>query len=98
MLQIVVLNAYSKCFDNFIEKLEGAIRLMELAPSDLLKHSVELTLRKVFRIMRSVKSASLPGINLQSPGDCAKYFTDSFEKTSNDLSDHATMSQQNLFY
>jgi hypothetical protein len=71
---------------------------MELVPSDLLKHSVDLTLRKLFRIIRSVKSASLQGLDVDSPESCAIFFTESFEKTSNDLSDHATMSQQDLFY
>jgi hypothetical protein len=98
MLQIVFSDSYAKCFDLFIEKLEGAVRPMELVPSDLLKHSVELTLRKVFRIIRSVKSASLPGLDVESPESCARFFTSSFEKVSDDLSDHATMSKQNLFY
>jgi hypothetical protein len=98
MLQIVFSDSYAKCFDPFIEKLEGAVRPMELVPSDLLKHSVELTLRKVFRIIRSVKSVSLPGLDVESPESCARFFTSSFEKISDDLSDHATMSKQNLFY
>jgi hypothetical protein len=40
MLQIVFSDSYAKCFDLFIEKLEEAVRPMELVPSDLLKHSV----------------------------------------------------------
>jgi hypothetical protein len=98
MLQIVFSDSYANCFDLFIEKLEGAVRPMELVPSDLLKHSVELTLRKVFRIIRSVKSVSLPGLDVESPESCARFFTSSFEKVSDDLSDHATMSKQNLFF
>jgi hypothetical protein len=98
MLQIVFSDSYAKCFDIFIETLEGAVRPMELLPSDLLKHSVELTLRKAFRIIRSVKSASLPGLDVESPESCSRFVTDSFGKTSDDLSDHATMSKQNLFY
>jgi hypothetical protein len=47
MMQIVFSDAYGKCLDVFIEKLEGAMRPIELVPSDLLKHSIELTLRKV---------------------------------------------------
>jgi hypothetical protein len=94
MLQIVFSDSYKKCFDIFIEKLEGAVRTMEVVPSELLKHSVELTLRKVFRIIRSVKSASLR----LSPESWSRFFTDYFGKTSDDLSDHATMSKQNLFY
>jgi hypothetical protein len=98
MLQIVFSDAFEKCFDPFIEKLEGAVRPMELVPSDLLKHSVELTVRKVFRVVRSVKSASMPLLDLEGPEKCAKFFTDSFEKTSSDLSDHAVMAKQDLFY
>jgi hypothetical protein len=99
MLQIVFSDAFEKCFDPFIEKLEGAVRPMELVPSDLLKHSAELTLRKVFRVVRSVKSASMPLLDLEGPEKCAKtFFTDSFEKTSSDLSDHAVMAKQDLFY
>jgi hypothetical protein len=77
MLQIVFSDACGKFFDPFTEKLEGAVRPMELVPSDLLKHSVEL--RKVFRAIRSVKSASMPYLDLEGPGRCAKFFTDSFE-------------------
>jgi hypothetical protein len=71
---------------------------MELVPSDLLKHSVELTLRKVFRIIRSVKSASIPELDVESPESCSKFFTDSFGTMADDLSDHAIMSKQELFY
>ena len=37
MLQIVLSDVYGKCFDDFIEKLEGVTRPMELVPSDLLR-------------------------------------------------------------
>jgi hypothetical protein len=71
MLQIVFSNFYEKCLNPSIEKLEGAVRPMELVPSDLLKHSIELTLRKTFRIIRSVKSAAMPETNVEGPGNCA---------------------------
>jgi hypothetical protein len=70
MMQTVFSDAYGKCFDVFIEKLEGAMRPMELVPSDLLKHSIEMTLRKVFRVIRSVKSTALPDLNVQEPELC----------------------------
>jgi hypothetical protein len=98
MLQIVFSDCYEKCLSPFIEKLEGAVRPMELVPSDLLKHSVEQTLRKIFRVIRSVKSASMPDLDLEGPEKCAKFFTDSFAKTASDLSDHATMARQDLFF
>jgi hypothetical protein len=98
MMQIVFSDQYGKCFDLFIEKLEGAVRPMELVPSDFLKHSVELTLRKVFRIIRSVKSVSLPGLDIEGPERCSKFLTDSFGKLADDLSDHSTMAKQDLYY
>ena len=98
MLQIVFSDAYGKCFDEFIEKLEGATRPMELVPSDLLKHSVELTLRKVFRVIRSVKSSAIPDLDIQGPDLCSKFLKDSFQKLSEDLSDHGIMTKQNMYY
>jgi hypothetical protein len=35
-MKIVFSDPYGKCFDAFIEKLEGAMRPMESVPSDLL--------------------------------------------------------------
>jgi hypothetical protein len=98
MMQIVFSDSYGKCLDNFIEKLEGAVRPMELVPSDLLKHSVELTLRKVFRIIRSVKSTALPDLNVQGPENCAKFLVESFDKLAADLSDHGIMTKQNMYF
>jgi hypothetical protein len=98
MMPIVFSDFYEKCLDPFIKKLEGAVRPMELVPSDLLKHSVELTLRNVFRIIRSVKSATMPETNVEGPENCARFIMEAFKKTANDLSDHAIMSKQDLFY
>jgi hypothetical protein len=66
--------------------------------SDLLKHSVEMTLRKVFKIIRSVKSTALPDQNVQGPEVCSKVFTDAFAKLSDDLSDHGITTRQNMYY
>jgi hypothetical protein len=71
---------------------------MELVPSDLLKHSVELTLRKVFRIIRSVKYETLLDLDVQGSELCAKMFTAAFAKLSHDLSDHWIMAKQNMYY
>ena len=98
MLQIVFSDEYGQCFDIFIEKLEGAVRPMELVPSDLLKHSVELTLRKVFRIIRSVKSASMPSLDVEGPEKCSFFLTESFGKLADDLSEHAIMAKQDAYY
>jgi hypothetical protein len=97
MLQIVFSDSYGKCFDTFIEKLEGAARPMEMVPSDLLKHSVELTLRKVFSIIRSVKSVSIPDLDVQGPDKCAKFFTESSGMLADDLFDHAVMAKLDLY-
>jgi hypothetical protein len=98
MMQIIFSDFYENCLDPYIKKLEGAVRPMELVPSDLLKHSIELTLRKVFRIIRSVKSAAMPETNVEGPENCSRFITGAFEKTAGDLSDHAIMSKQDLFY
>jgi hypothetical protein len=84
-MQIVFSDEFDKCLDGFIEKLEGALRPMELVPSDVLKHSVELTLRKIFRIIRSVKSSALLELDIQGPIHYAKFFVDSFRKLDDDL-------------
>jgi hypothetical protein len=98
VMQIVFSDFYESCLDEFIEKLEGAIRPMELVASDFLKYSVELTLRKVFRTIRSVKSISLAGLDLQGPGNCALFIANSFAKLADDLSDHQLMSRLEAFY
>lgn len=98
IMQKVFSDDYETCLDKFIEKLEGAIRPMELVASDFLKCSVEITLRKVFRTIWSVKSISLPGSDFQGPGNCAIYITNSFAKLSDDLSDHQLTASLEAFY
>ena len=71
---------------------------MELVASDFLKYSVELTLRKVFRVIRSVKSTALFGLDVQGPKSCARYFTDSFDKLADDLSDHQLMARMEAYF
>ena len=98
LMQIVFSDAYEKCLDGFIEILEGALRPMELVPSDFLKYSVELTLRRVFRVIRSVKSSAIPELDVQGPEPCSKFFGQSFDKLAEDLSDHAIMTKQEAYY
>jgi hypothetical protein len=97
-MQIVFSDAYEKCLDDFIEKLEGALRPMELVPSGFLKYSVELTLRRVFRVIRSVKSSAIPELDVQGPEPCSKFYGQSFDKLAEDLSDHAIMTKQEAYY
>jgi hypothetical protein len=49
VMQIVFSEAFESCLNVFIDHLEGALRPLDLVAADLLRHSVELTLRMVFR-------------------------------------------------
>ena len=98
VLQIVFSDEFEDCFGTFIENLEGAVRPMELVASDFLKYSVELSLRKVFRVIRSVKSTALGDLDVQGPGNCAKFFTESFEKLAEDLADHQLMAKTEAYF
>ena len=71
---------------------------MELVAADFLKYSVELTLRKSFRVIRSVKSSSIIGFSVEGPELCAKFMTNSFDKLASDLSSHASMVRQDAFF
>ena len=66
-LQIVFSGFFGTCLDIFIERFEGAYRPMGLVAVDFLKYSVELTLRKFFRVIRSVKSSSITGFSVEGP-------------------------------
>jgi hypothetical protein len=97
-MQIVFSEFFETCLDSFIENLEGAFRPMELVAADFLKHSVELVLRRSFRIIRSVKSSSLLGISVQNPEHCAALFSSAFDKLSDDLSEHHSMVRQDAHF
>jgi hypothetical protein len=98
VLQIVFSDAFGNCLDNFIEDLEGAVRPLELVAADFLRHSVELVLRRCFRIIRSVKSSSLADYSVETPELCAVLFTSSFDKMSYDLSEHHSMMRHDAHY
>lgn len=98
VLQIVFSDFFENSLDGFIDNLEGAIRPLELVAADFLRHSVELTLRRAFRIIRSVKSSSLVDFSVDTPELCAALFTRDFDKLSEDLSDHQSMARQDAFY
>jgi hypothetical protein len=57
-LHIVIFNFFGLALDEFIDHLEGSHRIMEVVPADFLKHSVELALRKFFKVVRSVKTSA----------------------------------------
>ena len=97
-LQIVFSDFFGTCLDIFIEQLEGAYRPMELVAADFLKYSIELTLRRYFRTIRSEKSSSLSGYSVEGPELCSKFMTKSFEKLAVDLSNHASMVRQDALF
>jgi hypothetical protein len=80
-LQVVFSDEFAECFKDFIEKLHGVTRPMFLVPADLLRYSVEMALRKFFRMVRSVKGSSLPDqLSLMSPALCVEYLKALFAK------------------
>ena len=99
VLQIVFSNEFTECFKSFIENLHGICRTMYLVPADLLRHTVEMTLRKFFRTVRSVKGSSLPdGLSLKTPALCSQYLKSMFEKSSVSLSNFSTMQQHDSYF
>ena len=71
---------------------------MELVAADFLRHSVEMTLRKFFRTVRSVKGSTLPDQSLRTPELCAQYLRDLFFKLSEELSEHHSMKRMEAYY
>ena len=68
VLQVCFSDVFGKALDSFIDKLEGVCRPMELVPSDFLKHSIELSLRRFFREVSTVKGSALPAdLSLKTP-------------------------------
>ena len=65
---------------------------MELVPSDFLKHSVQLSLKRFFREVATVRGSALPAeLSLRTPELCATHLTDLFRKLAMELSDHPSM-------
>jgi hypothetical protein len=57
VLHIVFSDSFENCLEAFIDNLEGIYRPMELVSADCLKHMVEITIRRFFRVVRSVKTS-----------------------------------------
>ena len=91
VLQIVFSNSFSTCLDTFIDHLEGELRPMEAVSADFLRYSVELAIRKFFRIVRSVKGTALSDLSVKTPELCARYLSTLFAKIASDLSVPTTM-------
>jgi hypothetical protein len=69
-----------------MDHLEGAQRIMEAVPADFLKQSLELALRKFFRVVRLVNTSALVDMKLSTPQQCATYLAWIFERLAEDLS------------
>ena len=99
VLQVIFSDEFSECFREFIDKLHGVSRPMFLVPADLLRHSVEVALRKFFRMVRSVKGSSLPDqLSLKTPALCVAYLKALFDKIAGSLSDFPTMQQHDSYF
>jgi hypothetical protein len=72
---------------------------MFLVPADLLRHSVEMALRKFFRMVRSVKGSSLPDpLSLKTPVLCTDYLKTLFARIALSLSHFPTMQQHDSYF
>ena len=91
VLQIVFSTTFAKCLDVFIDLLEGELRPMESVASDFLRDSIELAVRKFFRIVRSEKGSAMGTLSVRTPELCAEYLSSLFAKVAADLSIPTTM-------
>lgn len=99
VLQVVFSDDFTECFREFIDKLHGVSRPMFLVPADLLRYSVEMALRKFFRMVRSVKGPSLPDqLSLRTPGLCVAHLKSLFGKIADNLSHFPTMQQHDSYF
>lgn len=98
VMQVIFSNSFENSLAPFINHLEGAKRIMEVVPADFLKHSVELGLKKFFRVVRSVRSIAIKEMAVPNPERCAAYLTWIFERLAEDLSNHPKMVKQEAYY
>jgi hypothetical protein len=70
---------------------------MELVAADFLKHMVEITTRRFFRVVRSVRTSSTQE-SLATPQKCADFLTASFDKVTEVLLDHPLMVKQEAHF
>lgn len=97
VLQIIFSDAYENCLDAFIDNLEGMYRPMELVAADFLRHMTEVTVRRFFRVVRSVKTSATQE-SLATPEKCAAFLTTGFDKLTDVLSDHQSMVRHEALY
>lgn len=97
VMQIIFSDAFKTCLEAFIDNLESVYRPMELVAADFLRYSIESTLRRFFRVVRSVKTSDSQE-SLGSPKKCATFLTAAFDKLSSDLSNHQSMARQEAYF
>ena len=97
-MHILFSDSFEKSLNIFVDHLEGAKRIMEVVPADFLRHSVELALRKFFRVVRSVKATAIVEMKVATPDQCATYLTWLFDRLAEDLSNHLLMVKQEAYY
>ena len=98
-LHILLADAFENALEVFLDNLEGVYQPMEMVASDLLKFSVESSIRKFFRVVRSTKGTSLqPSESVQTPEKCAAFLTYLFDELSTDLSNHQSMTKMDTFF
>ena len=98
-MQIVFSDHFEKALEPFISMLEGVSRPLELVSADYLKYSIELTLRKFFRVIRSVKGSSIAdGAPPSNPKECAIFMTTLFGALLTDLSDSSSRLQEEQYH
>ena len=92
VLQVCFSDVFGTALDEFIDKLEGVCRPMELVPADFLKYSVQLSLKRFFREVSTVRGPALQaGLSLKTPELCASHLAAIFGKLATDLADHPWM-------
>ena len=98
-LHILLADAFENALEVFLDNLGAVYQPMEMVASDLLKFSVESSIRKFFRVVRSSKGTSMqPSETVQTPEKCASYLTSLFGDLSTDLSSHHSMTQMDTFF
>ena len=93
--------AFLGVFSDLLIHLEGFKRPLELVSADYLKHSIEVTVAKFFRVVSSQKNADDPHLILSNPANCAAYFKSLLESLASDLSndaERARMEEHFLLY
>ena len=69
-LHILLADAFENALEVFLDNLEGVYQPMEMVASDLLKFSVESSIRKFLRVVRSTKDGYLlPIPTTEASGD-----------------------------